>query len=207
MQARVNRQQLGDQVPGDRVPESHRAHRPAWIQRLSNWLLRTGGWQFRGEIPTESKLVLVVGPHTSNWDFLVGITAMLALDIHLHWLGKHSLFHKPFTGIMTWLGGIPVNRARPEGFAAEIADRFRREDELIVVITPEGTRKKVAKLKTGFSRIAREVPCPILPVTFDFVLREIVFHPVMGASEDSEGDAARVREIFATATAKNPANF
>jgi len=189
------------------VPEIHHANRSRWVVRFAGWLFTHCGWKLIGEITAERKMVLVVGPHTSNWDFVIAITAMLALDIQLHWLGKHTLFRKPFTSLMKNLGGIPVNRSRAEGFAEQTAEHIRNADTLILAITPEGTRSKVARLKTGFSRIARETPCPILPVTFDYARKEIRLFPLFAATDDSEGDAASVRDIFATATAKHPAKF
>jgi len=189
------------------VPEIHRAHRPRWLASLCRMLLRCLGWRIIGEFPSDPRLVLVAGPHTSNWDFLVGMTAMLALDLRIHWVGKHTLFFKPFGGFMNWLGGIPVNRSAPEGFAEQIARRIRGGEQAVIAITPEGTRKKVAKLKTGFSRIARETPCPILPVTLDYGSKQIRLYPVRDAGADSEADAVEVRRLFATVVAKVPARF
>ncbi|MGD9660427.1 MAG: 1-acyl-sn-glycerol-3-phosphate acyltransferase [Porticoccaceae bacterium] len=189
------------------VPDHHRAHRPGWVCWLASRAFHARGWRLVGKVPASRKMVLVVGPHTSNWDFIVAMMAMLALDINIHWLGKHTLFRRPLGRLMAWLGGIPVNRSKAEGFAADIARELRQADQLILGITPEGTRSPVAKLKTGFSRIAWETPCPIVPVTFDFARRLVRIHPSMDASGDSENDACLVRQIFATAQPKNPANF
>ncbi len=193
--------------PLTRVPDIHRAQRPRWLGRLCSLLLRLSGWRVTGEFPGDPRLVLVAGPHTSNWDFLIGMTAMLALDLRIHWIGKHTLFKKPFGGFMAWLGGIPVDRSAPDGFAEQIGDRMRRAERLVVAITPEGTRKKVARLKTGFSRIARHAPCPVLPITLDYARREIRLFAIRAATDDGDADAAAVRELFATATAKDPARF
>jgi 1-acyl-sn-glycerol-3-phosphate acyltransferase len=190
-----------------RSPDILRAHRPAWLRQSCEALLRRRGWSLVGEIPRQQKLILVLGPHTSNWDFFVGITAMLALDLDLHWLGKHLLFKRPVRRLFTWLGGIPVDRANPAGFAEGIAVSIRQKNRMVLVITPEGTRSKVSQLKTGFSRIARQVPCPILPVTLDFAKKEIRLFSLMQASEFPEADAGAVREIFATAAPKRPENF
>lgn len=189
------------------MPDYHRAGRAPWLCRLANGLLTTAGWRVRGEIPESRKFVLVLGPHTSNWDFVVAMAVMLALDIRLRWLGKHSLFKKPFDGFMTWLGGVPVNRTQAEGFASSAVATIRDADTFILAITPEGTRSKVARLKTGFSRIAREIPCPILPVTMDFARKEVRLHPLLIATNDSEADAEQVRGIFASAQPKCPQLF
>lgn len=190
------------------VPDIHRAGR--W--RLVRWLGRVlcrllGGWRIRGEMPADRHLILAVGPHTSNWDFVVGVAAMLALDIRIHWLGKHSLFVPPLGWLMRALGGIAVDRRQPEGFADQTAARIRSAREMLIAITPEGTRGKVPRLKTGFSRMARAIPCGVLPVTFDYRLREIRLHPLFSATEDPYDDADRMREIFAGVAPRRPENF
>lgn len=188
------------------VPAGHRAYRPRWVRRFAGWLFGRLGWAISGEIPAEERLILVVGPHTSNWDFLVGVLAMLALDIRLHFLAKHSLFAPPLGTLMKALGGIPINRSRPEGFATDAAALIADSDELILAITPEGTRSRVEKLKSGFSRIAAAVPCRFVPVLLDFGAREIRLLPPRSAGEPRE-DADAVRRLFATVSPKNPANF
>lgn len=189
------------------VSECHRAHRPRWLGTVCATLLARWGWRVEGEIPGAPKLVLVVGPHTSNWDFVVGVTAMVALDLDIHWIGKHTLFKPPFRAAMTWLGGIPVNRAAPDGFAEQVVARLRDADRIMLAITPEGTRSKVARLKTGFSRIAGQTPCPILPITLDYRRRLIELHPVFSATQDPDADAGTVREIFARAVPRVPEKF
>lgn len=189
------------------VPENHRAYRPRWLCRFSRYLFSKLGWRICGQVPSEAKLVLVAGPHTSNWDFIYAMLAMLSLDVRLHWLGKKSIFDNPLRKLFLWLGGIPVDRANPKGFAKEVAGRIRDSGHIIIAITPEGTRSKVERLKTGFSRIASEVPCPVLPVTLDFAKKEMFLHPVISVTESPEDDADRVRGIFELATPKNPQNF
>lgn len=188
------------------TPPIHRAKRSRLVCRVANWLFDRAGWNLVGTIPEEKKLILVIGPHTSNWDFVFGALAMLALDIRLHFLAKQSLFFRPMGFLMKALGGIPVNRSRPEGIAEETASLVRQSEVLILAITPEGTRSKVEKLKTGFSRIAHEVPCPLVPVLFDFGNREIRLLAARRAGLPEE-DAMELRKLFASVTPKNPSNF
>lgn len=195
-------------VDNPSIPDYHRAYRSALAQWLGRSLLRLwGDWRVVGEIPAERRLIIAVGPHTSNWDFFICMAAMLALDMHIHWLVKHSVFRRPVAGLLARLGGIPINRSRPEGIAESIAGRLNDADAMMIAITPEGTRKKVARLKTGFVRIARAADCPVLPLTLDFKRREIHLHPLFWPGEDAEQDAAAIRSLFACVTAKNPDNF
>lgn len=189
------------------VPEHHRARRSVIARRLARWFLEASGWRVRGELPAAHKLILAVGPHTSNWDFFIGVAAMLALDIRIYWLGKHSIFRWPLAGLMRRLGGIAVDRGNTQGVAEQIGGQLQAADEMILAITPEGTRRKVARLKTGFARIARAGDCPVLPVTLDFALREIRLHPLFEAGDDPETDALAMRAIFATATPRRPQGF
>lgn len=194
-------------MDGPAIPAHHRARRSAIVQGFAGWFLKTSGWRIRGELPAAHKLILAVGPHTSNWDFIVCVAAMLALDIRIYWLGKHSIFRWPVAKLMCRLGGIAVDRSNTLGVAEQIGGRLRAADEMILAITPEGTRRKVAKLKTGFARIARAGQCPIVPLTLDFALREIRLHPLFEASDDPEADALSMRTIFATATPRRPQGF
>ena len=190
-----------------KTPDYHRAGRPVFVRRFACWLFKRMGWTLEGSVPCDRKLILVVGPHTSNWDFVICVLAMLSLDIRLHFLAKHSLFKKPLGTVMTALGGIPINRSKPEGFVDETAGLIRKKDELILAITPEGTRSKVSKLKTGFSRIAREVPCPLMPILLDFGKKEVLLMDARDSSPSPEQDALIYREIFTGAKGKNPYNF
>lgn len=190
-----------------RIPDGHRARRPALVVRLARAALRRARWRIEGELPAAAKLILGVGPHTSNWDFIVGVVAMLALDMHIHWLGKHSLFRWPIAGLLRRLGGMAVDRRNAVGIAEAIGRQLRWADEMIIAITPEGTRSRVDRLKTGFLRIARAGECPVVPVTFDFARREIRLHPPFWPGPDPEADAAAIRAIFATATPRHPAKF
>jgi len=189
------------------APDQHRAHRPAVVRHLGYRLITALGWRIEGQLPPAPKLVLAVGPHTSNWDFIVGVAAMLALDIHIHWLGKHSLFRWPLRSLLVWLGGIAVNRGNTTGVAEQIGQRLRAADEMILAITPEGTRRRVTELKTGFSRIARAGDCPVVPVTLDFQTRCVHLHEPFAAGDDPQVDAQRVRDIFAQASPRHPENF
>lgn len=191
----------------DLVPDCHRAGRPRLLHWLGRQILAAGGWRVTGCISGKPHLVLVGGPHTSNWDFVVGIALLLALDLRVHWIGKQSIFRKPFIGLLTWLGGIPVNRSRPEGFVEDIAGQMLAAEAMVIAIAPEGTRSKVAKLKTGFARIARAAGCEVQTITLDFGERCINFGECFSPSADLDGEASQVRAVFARVQPKRPENF
>ncbi len=100
--------------------------------------------------PPSRKYVLIGAPHTSNWDFPVGLLALWALGIRARWLGKKELFRPPLGWLLKLLGGIPVDRSRRNNLVEGVAEVFRREEEIAILITPEGTRGKAPYWRTGF---------------------------------------------------------
>src|SRR5574343_647252 len=118
------------------------------------WLL--SGWKISGNFPQEiPKLLMIVGPHTSWKDVVVGFAARSILGIdHAHFLGKKELFDGPFGWLFRWLGGTPVDRFSSNGVVEQAADLFRKNERFLLAMSPEGTRKKVDRLRTGFYHIA-----------------------------------------------------
>ena len=169
-----------------------------WLGRLIGRLvLAVARWSFSGAVPDVSKGVIIVAPHTSNWDFVIGAAAMLALDLDLRFLGKHTLFEGPLAPLMRLLGGIPVDRSQPgSGVVEEMGDRMRSADRLLLALAPEGTRSSVKKWKTGFHRIALLGGVPIAPVTLDYGRREIRFGMPVMPSEDLESDVKELQRFF-----------
>ena len=171
-----------------------------WGRALGRLILVATRWGFEGEVPNISKAVIIVAPHSSNWDFVIGAAAMLALDLKLRFLGKHTLFEGPLAPIMRGLGGIPVDRTQPgSGVVEEMTERFRNEKELLLALAPEGTRSSVDRWKTGFHRIARAAGVPIMPVALDYGPRRIRFGPLVTPSDDLDLDLRNFFEFFAAA--------
>ena len=126
------------------------------------------GWRIAGSIPDEPKLVIIVAPHTSNWDFVVGVAAKFALALRVVFLGKDALFHFPLGALMRRLGGVPVDRSAPHDVVNEMLRRFAATERLVLAIAPEGTRKRVERWRTGFYHIAHGANVPIMPVALDW---------------------------------------
>ena len=146
------------------------------LSSLGAWVFRLWGWKITGDSPFhEPKLIIAAGPHTSNWDFPVGVLTKSTLGRDIKWAGKSTLFRWPFGGLFRWLGGIPVERSRRTNFVEALVLEFARRDQLWLTIAPEGTRKKVDKLKTGFYHIARLANVPIVFCVFDWTKREVFF--------------------------------
>ena len=185
---------------GDAVPRRGGAFTRAF-GRLG---LAVAGWRLVGEIPDAPKFVAIVAPHTSNWDFVVGLLAKFALAVDAAWLGKHTLFRPPFGAIMRRWGGIPVDRAASHDVVAQTVAAFAARPRMVLAVAPEGTRKRVTAWRSGFYHIARGAGVPILLVALDWPHRTIRFGPTVTPTGDAEGDIARIRARYADVAGKRP---
>jgi 1-acyl-sn-glycerol-3-phosphate acyltransferase len=180
---------------GDALPKSG----GTLSRALGRGMLRLMGWRVDGELPDIPRCVIIIAPHTTNWDFIVGIAAKFGLGLRAEWLGKHTLFRPPFGGLMRWLGGIPVHRDQPQDVVAQSVRRFAECDRLVLGLSPEGTRKAVARWRTGFYHIAEGAGVPILPVAFDWSRRSLVVGPLVTPSGDMDADLAVLDAFYAPA--------
>lgn len=151
------------------------------------------GWRIEGVIPDLPKLVLIAAPHTSNWDFVVGIAAKLALRLRVMWLGKDSLFTAPFGGILRALGGVPVDRKASHDVVRQVIDEFARNERMILGLAPEGTRKPVTRWRTGFYHIAHGAGVPIVPVALNWDLRAMQIGTPFTTTGDVDADVEALR--------------
>jgi len=186
---------LGAQVPcrGSRA-----------FRALGRAALALLGWRIEGEIPNLPKFVVAVAPHTSNWDFVVGVAAMFALDLKIAFLGKDTLFRGPFAAALRWMGGIPIDRSSPHGVVADSIGAFGNSERLVLAIAPEGTRKRVERFRTGFLHIARGANVPVLLAALDYGEHCVRFGPLIEPGEDVEADRARIEAHFAPVRGKKP---
>ena len=194
-------------MTGPSIGESVPRRGNAFSAGLGRLVLALLGWRIEGEIPSVPRLLAIVAPHTSNWDFVVGLAAVLALRLDARWLGKHTIFRPPFRALLSFLGGIPVDRAAATDVVDQAVAAFRASDRLLLALAPEGTRKKVEKWKSGFHRIARAADVPILLASFDYRTRVIELGPVFTPTHDFEADLAAIRPRFTGAMARHPEMF
>jgi 1-acyl-sn-glycerol-3-phosphate acyltransferase len=196
------------QVDLDHLADSQLPRRGGPVTRwLARAIMRLTGWRMAGTFPDVPRLVLIAAPHTSNWDFPLGIMVMYAAGFGVSFLGKDTLFRPPLGWIMRWLGGRPVNRAAAHGVVVESARAIREADRLILALAPEGTRKRVAQWRTGFYRIAERAEIPILLGYFDYPRKEVGFGPTIWPSGDLTKDLAEIQAFYRTKTGKYPENF
>jgi 1-acyl-sn-glycerol-3-phosphate acyltransferase len=169
------------------------------------FLFKSFGWKINGSLPQGlKKYIIAVAPHTSNWDFLVGIAARSVLNITgAKFLAKSQLFVAPFGWLFRAMGGYPVERSTSNDMVAQVTVIINSHPDFILAIAPEGTRKKVERLKTGFYHIARAANIPIVPVGFDYEKKEVVVGaPLHPAS--IENDLKTLHDFYKHIKGKNP---
>lgn len=169
--------------------------------------LSFGSWRFEGAMPNEPKFVVIVAPHTSNWDFTLGVAALFALGFKISFLGKHTLFKWPLGIFMRWLGGIPVERSVSRDRVGESVAAFNASDELVLAVAPEGTRKLVTQWKTGFYHVAEGAGVPIVPVAFDYGRKVINIGPPFHPAGDRDADIEALKDFYRGVVARRPENF
>ena len=166
------------------------------FRALGRSYLRLSGWRIEGAWPEVPKYVAVVAPHTSNWDFPLGLAVAFAVELRVSWLGKHTLFRPPFETCLKWLGGIPVNRGAAQGVVGDCVKAFEAAPALMLVVAPEGTRKGVSQWKSGFYRIAIQAGVPIMPIGFDYREHVVRLMPLFQPSGNLEQDLPLIQARF-----------
>ena len=176
---------------------------PSAAGDLCRWIYTSCGWRVAGEIPDAPKLVVIVAPHSTNWDVIWGLLLKVGLRLDIRFIGKRQAFFWPLGSLLRSFGGIPIDRSAAHGVVGEMAGLFAQQERLWLALAPEGTRKKVQKWKSGFWHIARKAGVPILPAYFHYPQRTIGFGPLFHPSDDLDADMAKIREFYRPWQGKN----
>lgn len=180
----------------------------AFTQALGRFVIRLLGWRIEGAFPDTPKFVMIGAPHTSNWDGIVGLSAVMALGIEVHVFAKHTLFWGPMGWALRALGGIPVDRKSPDrADLVEMAiQEFAARDAFILGVAPEGTRSKSARWKTGFHRIAVAADMPVVCIALDHGNKRVGPIATLAMTGDLSRDLTALAEIYRPIQGKNPEN-
>ena len=163
------------------------------------------GWKLVGSKPDLKKYVVIVAPHTSNYDFFVGLAARSISGLKSNFLAKKSLFTIPLVGwIMKSFGGFPVDRARKTNLVDQVVELYGSQDEFVITITPEGTRSYSPDWKTGFYRIAIKANIPIVMVSFDFDKKIVEYLDPFSPTGDLEADLEYIKSYYRAKKGKHP---
>mgnify|MGYP006246097407 FL=1 len=197
-------------VSNKQIPSSFRAYRPKFIQRLGKIVLKIFGLTVKGTISdkhSQDKLVIIVAPHTSNWDGILGIATVAGLDARITFIGKHTVFKFGLGTFLRYMGGIPVDRSKPGGIINNAINQMKNINGALIAMSPEGTRSKVKEWKTGFLRIAKELNTNIIPASLDFAKKEILLGDTFTPSGNNEKDIADLKEYYSEFVPKHPERY
>jgi 1-acyl-sn-glycerol-3-phosphate acyltransferase len=179
-------------------PGSHAHPRSGPIRAaLARAALALLGWRLDVTLPAGPKGIIIVYPHTSNWDFPVGYLAKLAIRLPLRWAGKDSLFAGPFGALFRWMGGIPVNRRERTGFIEKLTREFAEREWMWLALAPEGTRKHTDHLKSGFWHLALAAGVPVGLAYIDWGAKVIGLERYVEMTGDEARDLAALRAAYA----------
>ena len=174
---------------------------PRAIHPILAWIgirgLRLLGWNIRGRFVDNPKIIAVVAPHSSNWDCIIGVCGLWALELRFRYLIKKQAMIWPLSLIIRRTGGIAIDRSQPVGIVDQLVQEFNASDKLWYAITPEVTRKSVTRWKSGFLRVAYEAKVPVVPVSIDYPSRQICIGDPFDLCGEIDTDLDDIRQYFA----------
>lgn len=166
------------------------------------------GWKIINSFPKDlKKYLIIVAPHTSWIDFPVGVFVRSIQHLPSNYIGKHTLFKPPFGFIFRALGGTPVDRSKSESRVEAITKIFNEKDRFVLTLSPEGTRKRMSKWKTGFYYIALGAKLPIVMCGFDYKTKSVVISEPYQLKNDIKRDFLVFHEFFKDFEGKNREQF
>jgi 1-acyl-sn-glycerol-3-phosphate acyltransferase len=175
-----------------------------FLRGLSLFLLKIFGWKAVGQLPAESKYVLIFAWHTSNWDLFYGVLVAFALKLDIVFLAKKELFRRPFGPLMKWLGGVSIERNGSHNIVSQMIQKFNENERFVLAISPEGTRRKVQYWKSGFYRIVQGARVPLLLTFLDYEQKKGGAGPLLYLRGNIDRDMQTIRDFYATVKGKYP---
>ena len=175
-----------------------------------NWAYKTleyFGWTINLKQALPKKCVICVAPHTSNWDFMIGIFVKFALNIKANFFMKKEWFFFPMGYLMRALGGVAIQRDKKMRMTDAMAAEFDKHESLCVAITPEGTRSYNPDWKKGFYFIAEKAGIPIVFAALDFKKKEIILGEQFIPTGNVDADMEQIKAYYKDINAKFPKKF
>lgn len=167
------------------------------LNSIYTFCFKIGGWKLVGEIPkTLKKSLIIVAPHEHWFDFPLGLFARASLKTKISFLGKAELFKRPFGFLFRWLNGKPVDRFSNNGMVESVVKLYNDNEILHIALAPEGTRKPVSKLRTGFYYIAKDAKLPIIMILFDYQNKTVVAREPFYLSGNMDEDMREIANYY-----------
>lgn len=175
-------------------------------QVIAKKIMALFGWKVTGDKPQTAKGLFVVAPHTHWEDFPLGLMVRQYLGLDVRFMAKKSLFTGVKGLIFRWLGGYPVDRSRSQGYVQSVAEVFDQHSRFYIALAPEGTRKKVEHLKTGFYYIAMEARVPMYLTVFNYESKQVQITGPVWADPSNENQLEEISDHFSGIQGRVPAN-
>lgn len=173
---------------------------------LGSSFLKLTRWEAVGNVPDIPKFVMIMAPHTSHWDLFYILAISYSLDIKFYWFGNKGFFRWPVGALFKWLGGIPVDRDMGQNIVQQTIEIIQSREQIIIALSPEGTRSYAEYWKTGFYYIANEAQIPIVFAFLDYSRKAGGLGPKMNPTGDIAEDMNIIRQFYSGITAKYPHN-
>lgn len=178
------------------------------LRLIASLILKIAGWKMKGEFPFEAKkAVIMIAPHTSNWDYIIGRMFFFKLNVRVKFLIKKEIFVFPIGGLIKYWGGIPVDRGKSNRVVVDTVALFNKYDSLYLAVTPEGTRKLVKHWRRGFYYIALKANVPIAPSFIDYKKKEVGLMELFTPTGDYAKDLEYLQGLYKGVTARHPEKF
>ena len=174
------------------------------FSRLSSLILSVFGWQTVYVAPPGQKSVIMLYPHTSNWDFPLGVLFRAKYDLDIKWAGKDTLFRGPLKSLFIRLGGVPINRRERTGMIAQLSEEFAINESFHICLAPEGTRSKTDHWKTGFYRLAMAAQVPVGLGFVDYEKKNVGIERWVTLSGNESADLELFSDYYANKRARYP---
>ena len=183
-------------------------HETIIVKDLMRWLalliFKISGWRTRGKTPDIPRYVIIAAPHTSNWDFIYTLCLAFIYRLNPVIMMKKAWFRWPLGSLFRWLGAMPVDRSKTNSVVAQSIAKFGRYKNLVLVVSPAGTRERVLYWKTGFYYIAHGADVPIVLGYLDYKHKVGGFGPMIQPTGDIEADMAVIRNFYQHISGKYP---
>ena len=180
------------------------------LKNVSLFMFKTMGWKTAGsEIPKDiKKAVIACAPHTSNMDYILAMAFFYKLNLPFGYTIKKEWLERPVVGkIMSDSGAIGVERSKKGNFVDYLADILIKNEEMMLAVQPEGTRKPVRIWRTGFYQTALKANVPIILAYLDYEKKEAGIGPIFMPTGDYKKDMDILKDFYKDKTPQKPENF
>ncbi|MEI6864496.1 1-acyl-sn-glycerol-3-phosphate acyltransferase [Flavicella sp.] len=162
-------------------------------------------WKIIGQFPKKIKqYVVIAAPHTSWVDFPLGLLIRCFSFQKIHFIGKKTLFNFPHGVFFRWVGGFSIDRSKSDNKVQFLIDKFHENENFILAISPEGTRKKTKKWKTGYYYIAKGAGVPIVKIALDFKNKQVLIDSPFYPTDNFKKDIQEIKKYFKGISGRHP---